>query len=561
MAGLKKPAKKKDGKSSPVLVIFLVFFILISIGLGVWGYYGYDGQEALKSKAETEVKNTKSAKFGTLLQAAARAELQLALGFPVPENDMVDFKQMRPKLTGGDESVKQEPIVGPYNEFVKELKKDLGDFDEAKFGYSDNYRAKIVKLQDELKKSQSQIEALRTEARVAQDQFAKLNTSITGSFTDAIGKINKGNAAALAASSARNEVFPMQVELAKKLQDELAETTRKSGEERENYQKQIEKLERDVKLAKQAAEDTGREAVAPTRNPGEPHALMLDISRGKPLWDQAVGKIIRINWAERQVTINLGANSGLRPETTFNVFGIGPSGRPEGRLKAICEVTRVTDNNTSIARITSLYDAEGTEIPVTTGLAGRVQREAENSLKEGDLLFNMAFGLHVAVAGYVPWQAELSKSPAEQMRQMNDYMYYLVKQGVTVDAYLDLITGEVQGKLTNKTRILIVGDAPPVPKDEDKEKDLAMQGYVAMRKEAVEKGMFLISADNMAVVAGFRRARNANDGENPNIFKPGLPTAGAAFGRSVQPMGVGAAPKEAEPMPKEMEKKEEEKKE
>jgi hypothetical protein len=565
MAGLKKPAKKKDGKSSPVLVIFLVFFILISIGLGVWGYYGYDGQEALRKKAETEEQKTKSAKFGTDLQLAAASELRMALGFPVENDDQVVVKEMRPKLLAPDEKVKATKLDGPFGKAIEEFKKDLGDFDEAKFAYPDNYRQKIVKLQEELKKYQSQLEAARSEARIAQDQFAKLNMSIATSFKDASDKITKGNAAALAASSARNEVFPMQVELAKKLQDELAEATRKSGEERENYQKQIEKLERDLKIAKTTAEETGREAVAPTRNPSEPHALMLDISRGKPLWDHPVAKVIRINWSERQVTINLGSNSGLRPETTFNIFGIGPSGRVEGRLKATCEVIRVTDPNTSVARITSLYDAEGTEIPVTPGLAGRVQREAENALKEGDLLFNMAFGLHVAVAGYVPWQAEPSKSPAEQMRQMNDYMYYLVKQGVTIDSYLDLVTGEVQGKLTNKTRVLIVGDSPVVPKDEDKEKDLAVQGYNAMRKEAVEKGMFLISVDNMAVVAGFRRARSANDGENLTIFKPSLPAAGTAFGRSVQPMGAGAAPKEMEampkePMPKEPEKKEEEKK-
>ena len=45
MAGLKTlPKKKRDSsKPSPVLVIFLVFFILLSIGLGIWGYYGYAG--------------------------------------------------------------------------------------------------------------------------------------------------------------------------------------------------------------------------------------------------------------------------------------------------------------------------------------------------------------------------------------------------------------------------------------------------------------------------------------------------------------------------------------
>ena len=45
MAGLKTPSKKKRDSSKPstVLIVFLVFFVLVSIGLGVWGYYGYAG--------------------------------------------------------------------------------------------------------------------------------------------------------------------------------------------------------------------------------------------------------------------------------------------------------------------------------------------------------------------------------------------------------------------------------------------------------------------------------------------------------------------------------------
>ena len=56
MAGLKTPSKKKRDTTKPntVLVIFLVFFILLSIGLGVWGYYGYAGQEKLEKDAKAD---------------------------------------------------------------------------------------------------------------------------------------------------------------------------------------------------------------------------------------------------------------------------------------------------------------------------------------------------------------------------------------------------------------------------------------------------------------------------------------------------------------------------
>ena len=46
---VKKPVKKRDATSpNTALVLFLVFFVLLSIGLGVWGYYGYAGQKKLK---------------------------------------------------------------------------------------------------------------------------------------------------------------------------------------------------------------------------------------------------------------------------------------------------------------------------------------------------------------------------------------------------------------------------------------------------------------------------------------------------------------------------------
>ena len=53
MAAIKKTTKKKDaGKPGTVLIIFLVFFILLSIGLGVFAYYGYEGQNKLREDAK-----------------------------------------------------------------------------------------------------------------------------------------------------------------------------------------------------------------------------------------------------------------------------------------------------------------------------------------------------------------------------------------------------------------------------------------------------------------------------------------------------------------------------
>jgi hypothetical protein len=116
---------------------------------------------------------------------------------------------------------------------------------------------------------------------------------------------------------------------------------------------------------------------------------------------------------------------------------------------------------------------------------GRILRESEAPIREGDLLFNLFWGARVAVAGYVSITGEPSDSPAEQNRQMEDFMHLLRNNGVQVDAYVDLRDGQIRGNITAKTRYLIRGaplrvaaDAKaPAAKapDDDKEKEPAKE--------------------------------------------------------------------------------------
>src|SRR5438093_1376025 len=82
MAAKKRSSRsRRPDSTSPntVLVLFLVFFVLLSIGLGVWGYYGYAGQKELKDKAESaeRAKNAaiKAERFANLFSREARVQL------------------------------------------------------------------------------------------------------------------------------------------------------------------------------------------------------------------------------------------------------------------------------------------------------------------------------------------------------------------------------------------------------------------------------------------------------------------------------------------------------
>ena len=81
----------------------------------------------------------------------------------------------------------------------------------------------------------------------------------------------------------------------------------------------------------------------------EPHALALDVSKGKPLWDAPRGKVIRIDERDRKVMIDKGSRDGIRTGLTFNVFGAGPNDKAEGPFKGTIEVNREHPEQSSVS--------------------------------------------------------------------------------------------------------------------------------------------------------------------------------------------------------------------
>src|SRR5581483_1147742 len=160
MAGLKKPSRKKDN-SSPnlVLVIFLVFFILVSIGLGVWGYYGYAGQEKLTTDA-------KNAKIAEKVKEEMRAYQQLmafdlmqALGKLDPDK-IGELNDLRTQFEGGKFKDEKAPPPETAKGILDATKKDLG-FDNGK--YSKNYSQLVTELNKAIGDKDGTIASLQTQ--------------------------------------------------------------------------------------------------------------------------------------------------------------------------------------------------------------------------------------------------------------------------------------------------------------------------------------------------------------------------------------------------------------
>ena len=300
------------------------------------------------------------------------------------------------------------------------------------------------------------------------------------------------------------------VESNRQLNRELAEKLTEIDEMREDHAKKLRKLNAQIQALQAQLKAAGKGGKA-AKAPGQPLIpLLVDVTAGKPLWDNPVGKIIRVDLDLHQVAINLGSNQGVKPGLTFTIFGANAAGKAENRMKGSIEVIRVLNANTSLARITSLYDADGRELRLNDLPKSKIVRESEAPIRDGDLLFNMFWGARVAIAGYVNITGDPSSDhSADQVRQLEDFKHLLQRNGIQVDAYVSLRSGILHGRLTAKTRYVILGDDQFVSKPIQKATEL-------LRKEAVEKGIILISAENFATVTGLNRATLINDKQAPN---------------------------------------------
>src|SRR5206468_8296740 len=111
-----------------------------------------------------------------------------------------------------------------------------------------------------------------------------LDTAQKEYWKNAVADIRKGNEASLKASSDRSAEMEKQFKVNQDLRDAMEEVKKQKEDEIAELQR---KLKRAFELVKGPADKGDAAAIANMpRLPGEqPHALILDISQGKPLWD------------------------------------------------------------------------------------------------------------------------------------------------------------------------------------------------------------------------------------------------------------------------------------
>ncbi len=566
MAAAKKKKKDVSGNPNVVIIVFLIMFILSTIGLGLWGYYAQAGQAELQQITQDQKAKAASEKNAKEFYSFLYNDLRLALGEKLTddENTAMTVDRERFEKSSFGSSVNYEKP----KKLMDELKTRLGVGENGVYRVA--FAEEIKAAQDRVKDLEAKLEKSISEKKRLEkisDNYTAIQTKFNEDTKD---QITKGNTDAFNEVKRNADSFTkLQLQL-KEEKDKHQETADALLLLKDVQAEELRKLNKELAILKAEREEDrrlgkaggppgggmaggGGGAAGPDGAATGTFPLMLDVGGGKALWDHKVGDITRVDTDLRQVTIDRGSEHGVVVGLTFNVFA-NNADRAFKLLKGTIEVVKVVDQTTSIARITSLYDTRGEEIPLN--LRSRTVREMDNFLREGDLLFNLFWGSRVAVAGYVSITDTFSNSPFEQKRQMDDFLHLLRRNGMQVDAYVDPVDGTLRGSISGRTRYVVLGaslvandkDKVAVPKMEEKDmekKDMEKnpdeqpkeplanvdriqavnQAIAKMKKDAVERGLIMISAENFGYMIGYRRARSATEFVRSG-FNPTVPNAG-----------------------------------
>jgi hypothetical protein len=570
------------------LVVFLVFFVLLSLGLGLGMYFAIAGQAEAQAKAKAAQDKEKAAdkakKFTEFVALEARAASGgiLKKGQDIDEHNL--WNTYRADFLGDPQGFSgNNPTYLQIKEWVaKNSNKGMLGWSATEKKFEKTY----VDLINSLEKKVADAEAQRTKDLASVEGWKNKYTDLFTAYDEWQKSKNKEfkdtNDAVLAATQKKTGETEKLIEernaLTKKIEAmKLAHAQDLRGKDKVIYdlesrlgddQRPAVAPQVDVKQpepapppegkvpdkgagpeAKMPDKGAGPEAKmpdkdappepkmapppkAPVSSGGQPHALILDISRGKPLWDRAVGRVTGVTAGERTLTISLGSANGVKPGLTFNVFAQGDvQGQAEKGLKASIEVISVLDRHTSLARITSLFDRNGKEIPLYDPNKGAVLRAADNPIQKGDLLFNMFWKTRVALAGKFNIGGFRPATASDELRQLQQLMSVMQDQGIIVDAYLDPVDGNIKGRITRETQFLILGNLAEDVKGQAKEGAPGVSAEDFNKKigdmigQAGDNGAFMISSINFAFVTGFRPPPRDPQNAVP-IYTPRNPYAG-----------------------------------
>jgi len=533
-------AKARQAKETSLpVIVALVFFIVATIGLGVFVYVLYSDQEA-KDAAVVAAKKEVTDMRATVTEAQTIARIyRVAMGIEEGTGDQSDMVILQNEVKEGSAGLRE---LQKLNGALKKRGPEIATATATKFDNALEVYFKalaggnpmppkldtssIITANDfdiwpaeldekkQLRAPKGNMIDLFVKSRIQSNFAAKATGDERVSYEKVVTDIK---AARAAYDKAQKDYGDKAVELPKSFDAKIAELQKQLDLLRDTYRKneantraevgkrddQIEAMKLDIR---KRDDEIGRlkdtlsviNAKTPKTDP-----FAYDAPQGK----------ITSRLAENIVEINLGSNAHVQAGLTFTVLPIDfpqkgrvsrmmKIRRPDDRgnykeielfvPKATIEVIEVLGPEVSRCRITSEFD------------------DVRDRALPGDLLYNSVWRKgqadHIALIGIFDINGDGTDDIENLIRDLN-------KMGVPVDAYFDLKAKKWVGKLTDRTRYLVDGFSPsPTPNDPNLDAKTKLIGAMkAARDEAAAKQIQIVPARDFFGRTGYKAKIDVSD--------------------------------------------------
>jgi hypothetical protein len=533
-------AKTRQAKETSLpVIIALVFFIVTTIGLGVFVYVLYSDQEQKDAQVVAAKKDVTDMR-ASLKDAELIARIyRVGMGVEEGTGDTSDLVILQNEVKEGSKPYQElqklsaalkkkgpeqaAAIAAKFDAALEQYFRALAQgggmppkLDTSSLFLANEFDAWPADLDDK-----KQIKAPRTtmlDIAIRNRILANFAMKATGDERVSYEKV------VLALNTAKGDYDKSQkayndkaVELPKSFDAKIAELNKLVDKLRDDYKTNEANTRKEI----QKREDLLDQAKLDIRNRDTQIASLREtlavlnakMPKVDPFaYDEPQGKILA-RLPDNIVEINLGSNAHVETGLTFTVLPIdfpqkGRASRmmnlrlPDDRgnyrpvqmfvPKATIEVLEVLGPDVSRARITTEYD------------------DVRDRTLPGDLLYNAVWRKgqsdHIALIGIFDINGDGSDDIENVIRDFN-------KMGIPVDAYFDLKQKKWVGKLTERTRYLVDGAIPvPTANDPNVEAKAKLLGAMkAAREEAASKNVQLVPARDFFSRTGFKAKVDVSD--------------------------------------------------
>ncbi|HLN31576.1 MAG TPA: hypothetical protein VK395_27795 [Gemmataceae bacterium] len=467
-------AANKGGDSKQGLIIALVCFVLLSITLGVFTYYGYADQanlQASEKKAKEEKTTIEKDRDWYKYQA-----LQLkAYTGTLPKDEQGDLPVLRDKNTSG-------PGKDAFAESVKSLDAEMG-WDQKLGKPATTYKETVEKLRADLANAQSTLQKSEDQNKKIKETFDNMVATSRAEVDELKKKLEL----------AQKDNLDNQQKMAKDMEEKLAifdELSKKNAELNKNNQTDVDTRDKAIKGLKNQIKSLEKRQEKMAQQMTPPDLLKYDTPKGK---------IVRVDSKGELAWVNIGSADNVKPHQnlTFSIFGSGSDSRERRERKGALEIVDVLSAHLSTAKITEVADPNS------------------SPLLPGDLLINPAWSpsnrIHVAIAGLIDLTGEGRDNIEEFMRNLK-------REGIVVDAYFDWKDMSIKGEgMTHQTDYLIRGEGPKLEYGSTiREGDTRMsrkteigQKIAEMETQANQLGATVVPLRRFVALTGYKLPKGA----------------------------------------------------